>query len=154
MSASDIKTQYDRAIRRLVAEGRTAQQIVGAIGKGRHFVRARIKILGLMEASAVNGAAFQAAHRRTRKLKPLSGYGGWVSGMGRSIAVTGRRDDTASSLLVRVLRSDRDPDLLTDNAIACLHEGGLTLPDIEFAFGLPQAVTAAAIRRAHPGLHP
>jgi hypothetical protein len=152
MSATDIKTRHDTAIQWLTAQGQTVRQIFTDLGVSGDFVRQRLKVLGLREQSAANGYAFQRNARLSR-VPTSRRFRRATSACGRAIAFPGRADMKASMLLARVLSTPRDPSLLTDNAIACLHEVGLTLADLECAYGLPQPVAVAAIRRAH-GAHP
>ncbi|AWN43138.1 hypothetical protein [Methylobacterium durans] len=129
---------HDDAIREGVENGLTTYAIGCSIGASHAFVYKRGVELGLRDRIATNAYVNRAAASRRPKQRPAQ----------RLRVMCKRQDATASALVRRLRARPVDADALSEHAVACFHEAGLTLVDLEDCLGIPPAHAVAAIRRA------
>ncbi|WP_336488323.1 hypothetical protein [Methylobacterium nigriterrae] len=125
--------RFDGQIRAALKAGDSLWQIALDLGVSRRFVWARADAMGLKSSPR--------PHRRFGRRGPARFPSYLVA------IVTGRSDPAASRLAAQIRARDLGPADLSDNAVACLHEAGLTLDDLQGCAGIAPAQAVAAIRR-------
>jgi len=136
-----VSDEYDATIVSLLAEGLTAGEVARRILVGRHWVCLRANVLGLEAIWRANGLA-EPKRRRRQRARSRDEIVAAVN------EIVGTRSDNSASILARTVRAQAAAGVAySDNGIACLHDHGLSLDDIESALGVPPSIAARAIRQ-------
>lgn len=136
--------KHDALIDARLRAGSTKNAIVRELGVWHGHVTRRVEVLGLTDLAQDNYEAWKERH----------GYTAWGP-RAVALAEAGRVEVAPPAYVPAsdVIRRVRYHSPVTvacidpDHVVACLHERGVTLPDIEDHLGIPQPEAVAAIRR-------